>query len=292
MNAGPKQRLGGADFPDRSTHASVEFPEASGRRVGQSPLGLGPNEFVGVEFRSVCRESVDTEPGMPLDKNFDTSASVDGTAVPEQDHGSPQVLQEMAQEANHFQPRDIGAMEPRIETHSSAGWRDRKGGDGRQAEPFVQVPQLRRPATGCPGVTNVGDEQEPTFVEEDQMRPPAKGVFLYAATGSVSSERWLLRRVPVPVAEASDRSSPVAPSVARRVLGDSEPGTVGQSSVRSEAASTHPWNNRRRGGRPPSAGPAELSERRTSAEASPEWVEGARRSCLPADGLGPSGRPN
>lgn len=211
MNAGPKQRLGGADFPDRSMHASSEITEVPGRRIGQGSLGLSPNEFVGIEFWSVGREPIDPETGMPLDESFDASAPVDGAAVPEQDHGSPQVLQEMAQEANHFKPRDVGAVEPRIEAHSSAGRGDRKGRDGRQTQPFVQVPQLRRLSTGRPGVTNVGDEQEPTFVEEDQMRFPAKGVFLYVAIGSVSNGRWLPRRAPTPVAEASGRSSPVAP---------------------------------------------------------------------------------
>ncbi len=131
MNAGAKQRLGGSDFPDRTVHVSSENAEVPGRRIGQGPLGLSPNEFVGIEFRGIGREAMDAEAGMPPDEILNTSAPVDRAAVPEQDHGSPQVLQEMAEEAHHFQPRDVEAVEPRIEAHGSAGWGDRKGGDGR-----------------------------------------------------------------------------------------------------------------------------------------------------------------
>jgi hypothetical protein len=290
MKARPKQRLGGADVPDCSIHVSVELPEASGRRVGQSPFGLGPNEFVGIEFRSVCRESVDAEPGMPPDKNPDTAVSVDGAAVPEQDHRSPQVLQEMAQETDHFQSGDVGTMEPRIEPHSSADGRDRKGGDGRQTQPFVQVPQLWRPATRRPGVAEVRNEQEPTFVEKSQMGSLLKGVFLYAATGNASNGRWRPRRVRAPVAGASGTSSPAAPSVARRAPGGSEPGTVGRSGVRSEGVSTHPWNNRQREDRRPGARPAASSGAVSAGEAVLAWVWNAKRLGLPSDGTEPSGQ--
>lgn len=130
MNTRAEQCLGSSEFADRSVHVTSEMAQALGRRIGQGPLGLSPNEFIGIEFRSVGREAVDAQAGMPPDEILNASAPVDGTAVPEQDHGSAQVPQEMAEEADHFQPRDVGAVESRIEAHSSAGGGDRKGGDG------------------------------------------------------------------------------------------------------------------------------------------------------------------
>jgi len=91
VNARAKQRLGGADFPDRSVHVSPEIAKAPWRRIGQGPLGLSRNEFVGIEFRSVGRETMDAEAGMPPDEILNASALVDGAAIPEQGHGSPQV---------------------------------------------------------------------------------------------------------------------------------------------------------------------------------------------------------
>lgn len=289
MDARAKQRLGGADFPDRSVHVSSEIAEVPGHRIGQGPLGLSPNEFVGIEFRSVGREAMDTETGMPLDKNLNASALVDGAAIPEQDHGSSQMLQEIAEEAHHFQPRNVGAVEPSIEAHSLAGWGDRKSRDGRQAQPLVQVPQLRCSAAGRPGVTDVGDEQEPTFVEEHQMGSLLKGVFLYAAIGNASNGQWRLRRAPAPGAGASGRSSPVAPSIARRVPDGSELGTVEQSGVRSEAASIRLLSSRRPAGQRPDVEPVALFETPRVAGVVPGWVVDAGRLCLPADGLGTIG---
>jgi hypothetical protein len=57
------------------------------RAVGQVLLGLGPDEFVGIEFRRIAGEGVYLQAGLVPDEGSDISAPVDLAPVPEEDHG-------------------------------------------------------------------------------------------------------------------------------------------------------------------------------------------------------------
>ena len=292
MNTRPEQRLRASDLPDRPMYSFSEVLKVLGSRVGQSPFGLGPDELIGVELWSVGRERIDVEARVPLDKEADEGAAMDRPAIPQQNDVTSQVTEQMPEEADDLQTRDVGSVKPRVESHPTPAGRDGEAGDGRDAEPFIPVPELGRLSPGSPRVTDVRDEQEPTFVEEDQMRFPLKGVFLYAASGNASSGRWPLRRAPKPVAGASGKSSPVAPLAARHARDGSAHRTVGQSDGRFEAASTHRWNNPPPVGRLPSAESTEAFGTQKAAAAAREWLGHARPLCLPACALEPSEPPN
>ena len=158
MNTRPEQRLRAPDFPDRPMHSFPEVLEVLGSRVGQSPFGLGPDELIGVELWSVGRERVDVEARMPLDKDADEGTAMDRTAVPQQNDVTSQVSEQMPEEADDLQAGDVGRVKPRVEPHPMSGGRDRKAGDGRDAEPLVPMPELRRLSPGSPCVTDVRNE--------------------------------------------------------------------------------------------------------------------------------------
>ena len=289
MKTRPEQRLRASDLPDRPMHSPLEILEVLGSRVGQGPFGLGPDKFIGVELWSVGRKRVDMEARMPLDKDADEGTAMDRTAIPQQNDVTSQMLEQMPEEADDLQAGEVGRVKPGVESQPAPAGRDGEAGD---AEPLAPMPELGRLSPGSPRVTDVRDEQEPTFVDEHQMRFPPKGVFLYAATGSASSGRWPLRCAPGPAAEASGRSSPVAPSAARHARDDNESRTAGQSGGRFEAASTHRWNNPLPVGRLPNAESTEAFGTQRVSEAALEWVGHARLPCLPAGVLEPSGPPN
>ena len=292
MDARSEQGLGASDFLDCPMHPPSQVGDVPWSRIGQCPFGLSPDKLIRVEFRSIGRERIDVEARMPLDKDTDEGTAMDRAAIPQQDHVTSQVSEQVPEKADDLHARDIGSVKPRVEPKPAPARRNSEAGDGRDAEPLIPMPELGSLSPGSPRVMHVGNEQEPTFVEENQMGFPLKGVFLYGANDSASSGRWLLRCAPRPAAGAFGRSSPSAPSVAIHGRDGSAPRTAGQSCVRSEAGSTRPSNNRLPADRPPSTEPTESFGMLRVVEAAPESAGHARPPCLPADVLEPSGRPS
>jgi len=91
----------------RGSEHSVQLPHVQGRTVGQGAVGLGPHVFRRIEFRGVGRERFHLEPRMGGDPLGDFPAAMDRTPVPQQDHRSPKVPEQVAQEGSDIQPCEI-----------------------------------------------------------------------------------------------------------------------------------------------------------------------------------------
>ena len=121
------------------------------------------------------------EPRPVLDEVPDHFPLVNGTPIPEQDHLSAEMPQEMTEEVDDLDPGDVGGVELYIQPQAPIGRGDREAGDGGNPVALIAVAQKRGVAPGRPGLAHVRDEQKPAFVEERQMGPTSLGVFLYGA---------------------------------------------------------------------------------------------------------------
>ena len=199
-----------------------EFDDILGCPIGQGALGLGPDEFVGVEFWSIGWEGLDTQPPLLAQEVLDDEALVGGAPIPKQHHRSPQVPKQTSQEPNDLHARDVDAVEAEIESKPPATGRDSDSGDGRDPIVPVAVSEDRGLPNRRPRLADVRHEEEAAFVEKGEMGPKSSGFFLYLATSVFSTGRWLARPAVWHGVPASAMSIVSSPSLARHGLGGSE----------------------------------------------------------------------
>lgn len=163
---------------------------------------------------------------MVVDPLLDFPAPMDGSSIPQQDHRSPKMPEQVFEEGLHIQSREIAGATLKIEGQPSSFGRDRQGADCRDPVLFVEIVNERRLSFWGPGAGHVGDEQEARLIEEDQMGATSFGVFLYAASGTASSAQSPLRPVGEPGGLASGNSIPLLEASATHDGGDSARETV------------------------------------------------------------------
>ena len=196
--------------------------------VGQGALEIGPDEFRRVEFGGVTGKAVDMQSRMAEDELLGRRAFVWSTVIPEQHNRSAQVLEQMPKELGHLRGADVFvSIESGIECELFAFGRDRKRGDGGDfmSPPPGNSQDRRLPARG-PGANDVGNQQEPAFIEEGEMGAKSFGLFLYEARRSVSSGQSPPRPSPAPAFRASGNSIPGSPSASTDWLSSSESQTA------------------------------------------------------------------
>lgn len=162
---------------------------------------------------------------------LDDDAPMDAAAIPDEHDRPAQVAQEVAQEPDDLQPRDVGGVETEVEPQFLARGRDGDGGDGRDAIPPVAVPEDGGPADRGPGLADVRDEEEAALVEEREMGPKPAGFFLSGAIAASSSVRW-------PPRPSAWRGVPAS---ATSIPSPSSPATRDQGDRRSRSASRSAW---------------------------------------------------
>lgn len=248
MDAGSQQFLGSPDSSDGAGEAAVELIQIAGSTVGQRGIALAPDELGRIEFRRVGGEPLHMDSRTLRQIALDLLAPVDSAAIPQEDDGPPEMPEQMLQERDDMQAREVVATQPDIQADASAVWGNAERIDGRDLVLSVEVVQLRRLSAKRPSALNVRDEQEPTFVEEDQMGSQRPGFFLSAANPAASTGRWPLRFAEEPAVRASGSLSPGRSAVSRRGSGDrirrsaseepdrSSPASTGRSSTRRPAA--------------------------------------------------------
>lgn len=217
-----------------------EFDDILGRAIGQGALGLGPDEFVRVEFWSIGWEELDIQPSLLAQEVLDDEALMDGASIPKQHHRSPQLPKQTPQEPNDLHPRDVGAMETEIESKPPPTGRHSDSGNGGDPVMPVAVSEDRGLSNRRPGLADVRHEKEATFVEKGEMGPKSSGFFLYLATSLFSTGRWLARPAVWHGVPASAMSIVNSPSLARHGPGGSESQSASESVSLYAVGSTDP----------------------------------------------------
>lgn len=186
----------------------AELGEIVRGAVGEGSISLSPDELGGVELGRVRREVVDVQPGMAREEGGDITAAVDRTTVPEQVYGAGEMPEQVAQERLDVEAGEIAGATVEIDGQPPLLGRDRQPAADRQAIVPVAMAQGRGLPSRGPRPTDVGNEQKPTLIDEDEVGAPARGVFLSGARPCASTGRWPPRPARLLAAPASDNSSP------------------------------------------------------------------------------------
>jgi hypothetical protein len=222
MDASPQAALGTPDSFNRAPDAMLQMVNGKRRCIREPLLGLRPDIFIGIDFRSVGGESMRMNPGMPMQENAHLAPAMNRSAIPYQFNRSPKLSQQLAQERNHFHSGDIASMELRIQSQAVATGRHRDARNNREPIPSVAVSQDRRFTDRRPCSPDGGNKQKPAFIKECQVCAPLPGLFLYGARQNVSNGRWRPRRVGWRAARAFEHSIATRlPRVARWLIRNS-----------------------------------------------------------------------
>ncbi len=117
------------------------------------------------------------KPRVAAAKLSDRRPLVDRGVVEEHDGVAPQVTQEMAEEGADVGLADVVAVAAEVKPYAVAHGADRNPGDHREAIVSVAVVDAGRLAAGGPGPAEGRNQEEARFVDEDEVRPPARCVF-------------------------------------------------------------------------------------------------------------------
>lgn len=242
IDTGSQQSLGASYSSKRPAQMSPHLLAVFMNAVGQISFSMSPRQFHWIQFRRIAWESIDMEASLSRQKLLDDFAPMDFATIPNDKHISSQVTQQLAQENNDFQARDVVGMESRIKPKPTTSGRDGQDANDRYFVTPIAVSQNRRLTHGSPCPTNVGNQQKPALVEKSQMGPKSLGLFLYVAKPASSIAEFSPRPVATPVFQASDSSIPILHATAStRPQGCTEPHIDPRPVSRSVSGSTTPW---------------------------------------------------
>jgi len=158
-----------------------DIPAKVGQRVGppvgQLSFGKGPDALVGVQLRRVGREVREAKPRVTAAQHAKRFPLVGPGVVQEDDHRSPQMPQQVAEELADFRLADVGRVKAVVESEPSALGTHRDRRDHRDLVPAVAVTMEWRLTPGRPGPQDGRDQEEPRFVREDEVGAQPRGVF-------------------------------------------------------------------------------------------------------------------
>ena len=177
LDAESEERLGSANAAEVARQRFHEILGAVGPGIGQRLFEQRPDAFVGVEFGRVGRKRFEMQTGMTPKQRVNRSALVNLSVVEEGDDVSPQMAQDISQEAADHVAVDIRVEQLTVQPQPPTLRADGDSGDGRYPIVAVDVAVKRRLATRAPGLAHRGDQQKARFVEEEQVGPQPRGVF-------------------------------------------------------------------------------------------------------------------
>jgi hypothetical protein len=201
-----------------------------------------PDELVRIELGRICRELIDMESGMPMDKILGRGSFMWAPSIPEQNDMPSKMPCQMHEEANHLRAFDVlFGMESGIECNPSSFRGNSERRDSRYLGPMTGDTKQRSLSFRRPGSRDGRNGEKSAFIKKNQVRRQFFSLFLYGARHTVSSAEWPPRLVLEHVSVVSDNSSRVLSKSATRDLDGRLRQTLSRSLWQSSSASTGPW---------------------------------------------------
>lgn len=181
FDEGAQQRLIVADCEGGKLGLVEQLVELAGCEIRQGiGLGVTPDQLHGIEFGGVRWQQVSAHAvAVAHQPSGDGFADMSAQSIPNQ---SDRYAQRTAQLPHKCEDRfavEIGiGQQPEVGTHAAAPRRDHQGTDHRNLAPrTAALHQHGGMAAGRPSAPHQRRHQEPSFVDEDDRRAPAGGVF-------------------------------------------------------------------------------------------------------------------
>lgn len=140
-------------------------------------FGERPDAFVRIQVGSVRGEVLDAQARMLSEQFLPWFALMGAGVVQQYNHRAPQMPEEMAEEDADLLLPDV--PEPKLVVEAEV-LSFRTDGDSRDEGDLVSPIAMtndRGAATGRPGLDDIGDQQEPGFVGENEVGTQPRSVF-------------------------------------------------------------------------------------------------------------------
>lgn len=198
-DATPQGALRAADGDQTRKQVRFEVLDRVRATVGELALRQAPDPFIRVQLRCVGGEVLETQPWEVSAQRTEGWALVDVSTIPQDDHGTAQVTQELSEEGTDLRLPNVVEMQAEVESEPAALRTDRDSRD--HGDPIVALPEPhdRGLTARGPGSADAGDEQEAGFVYEDEVGTQPRGVFFTRGQSFrfqraiASSSRWRAR---------------------------------------------------------------------------------------------------
>ena len=152
----------GVDRTDDAVHQLVHVERAA---VGEVSFGQRPNSFVGVEVGSVGGKVLDVQVRVSAEEPGERGAVVGGGVVEQNDDGTTEVAEQLAEKSTHFFLSDIVEEEQIVEAQVLSLGTDRDSrDDGDFVAASLAMPLPGRAPLGSPGSHHQGSQQEARFI--------------------------------------------------------------------------------------------------------------------------------
>lgn len=177
VDAGPQMALKGLDGFQGTQEMKPQFVHRVRTAVGQRVLGLGPNAFVGIEFRGIRRKGFEVEPFEPTTDFANGIAFVDPGIVPNDDHRAAKVLEQVAKKVTDLGVLDILFVQAIVQPEALTLRAHRETGNDGDPLTDLMMENDRSLPPRAPSFANRGDQQESGFVDEHEMGTQPCSVF-------------------------------------------------------------------------------------------------------------------
>ncbi len=200
MGAPPKAALGPLDVSKRAAKVTTHRGEVVGAAVGETPFGVGPDGFIGVELRGVGRKEFEMQPREAAADFPNPFSFVDAGVVPDHNDGPTEVAQQVSEEFAHLVVPDVLRVALEVQADAPTPRRDGEARDHGDAIMAVAMMNDGRDSAGRPGLSHRGNQEEARLVDEDDVGTQPRSVFftrsqsLRFQRSIVSSSRSRARR--------------------------------------------------------------------------------------------------
>jgi len=177
VDASPKAALRSLDAAKRAAKVTTHRGDVVGTTVGETPLRVGPDGFVGVELRSIGRKVFEMQPREPATDLPNAFSFVNAGVVPDHEDVPAKVAQQVPKElADLVVPDVLGVT---LKVQADAPTPGCKGDARDHGDAIMPVAMMNdgRLAARCPGLSHRGDQEEARLVDEDDVGTQPRSVF-------------------------------------------------------------------------------------------------------------------
>jgi len=157
------------DVSKRAAKATTQCGDVVGATVGETPFGVSPDGFVGVELRGIGRKAFEMQPGELTADLSNSFSFVNARVVPDDEDVSTEVAQQVPEEFADLVVSDVLRMTPEVQADAPTPG---SNGDARNhGDAIMPVAMMNdgRLSARSPGLSHRGNQEEARLVDEDDV---------------------------------------------------------------------------------------------------------------------------
>jgi hypothetical protein len=157
MDASSKAALGPLDVSKRAAKVTTHHGEVVGATVGETPFGVGPDGFVGVELRGVGRQELEMQSRESAADFPNPFSFVNAGVVPDHDDVPAEVAQQVPEEFADLVVPDVGLVALEVQADPPTPGSKGEARDHGDAIMPVAMMNEGRLSARSPGLSHRGD---------------------------------------------------------------------------------------------------------------------------------------